>query len=76
MIHWLKRLFTDKDGDADEMALLTVCAVLSYISLEIYSVIYVKDFRFEPQGFGTGLGVLIGAATAAIGFKSGQEKNP
>jgi hypothetical protein len=24
MIHWLKRLFTDKDGDADEMAVLVV----------------------------------------------------
>jgi hypothetical protein len=76
MIHWLKRLFTDKDGDADEMALLTVCAVFVYLGLETYSVLYVKEFRFDPQSFGIGLAALIGAAAAGIGYKSSKEANP
>jgi hypothetical protein len=76
MIHWLKRLFTDKDGDADEMAVLVVAAVAVMLFCELYSVLYVKDFKFNPQEFGIGVGGLIGIAAGAIGYKSSKEANP
>lgn len=76
MIDWTKKLLTDKDGDADEMALLTTLSVIAYIGLEIYSVGWVKEFRFDPQAFGIGLGALIGAAAAAMGYKSSKEITP
>lgn len=68
----LGQLFCDKDGYADEMAFLSVAGVAVFLGLEIYSVLH--GAVFDPQAFGIGLGSVIGAAAAGIGFKSRMER--
>lgn len=73
MKDWLKQLLQDEDGEADEMALLSILGVLTFLGCEIYSVVAVEGFRFDPQTFGVGLGAALGAAAAGMGWKSKQE---
>ncbi len=61
---------TDSDGrHADEMALLAVLGVLTFLGLAVYAVVW-KGQVFDPQGFGAGLGLAIGAAAAGMGLKA------
>lgn len=73
MREWLKQLLQDEDGEADEMALLSIAGVLTFLGCEIYSVVAVAGFVFDPQAFGVGLGTALGAAAAGMGWKSKQE---
>lgn len=73
-MNWFKQLFHDNAGNADEMATLAIIGFLSFVFCELYSVIYVHDFKFDPQAFGIGLGAALGAAAAGMGIKAGQEK--
>jgi hypothetical protein len=72
-MNWIKQLFQDEDGDSDEMALLTVCGFFTFLGLEIYSVVFVPGFKFDPNSFGIGMGAALGAASAGMGWKSNQE---
>ena len=49
---WLKQLFQDEDGEADEMALLAIVGFAAFVFCEVYSVLFVEDFKFDPQTFG------------------------
>lgn len=70
---FIKQLFTDAAGQADEMATLSVIAVLSYLGTGSWSVL-VNHQAFDAQAWGMGLGALIGAAAAGMGYKAGKEK--
>lgn len=72
-MNWIKQLFQDEDGEADEMALLAICGFFTFLGLEIYSVVFVPDFKFDPNSFGVGMGAALGAAAAGMGWKSHQE---
>lgn len=69
MRRFLKELLTDAQGRADEMALLTILGLVSFIGLEIFAVV-VRHQRFDAGGYGMGLGSAIGAATIGMGLKS------
>ncbi|MGC8530467.1 MAG: hypothetical protein ACP5M1_00380 [Acidiphilium sp.] len=65
----LRGLLTDAQGRIDEMALLTILGLLSFIGLEIFAVV-VRHQHFDAEGYGMGLGSAIGAATLGMGLKS------
>lgn len=66
----LAELLTDSDGrHADEMALLAIIGVLTFLGLSVYAVV-VKGQAFDAQGFGTGLGLALAAACAGMGLKA------
>lgn len=71
---FLRQLFVGTDGAADEMAVLSVLGVLTFLGLSIYDAVH--NHRFDPQAFGIGLGSAIGAAALGMGFKSRAEGNP
>ncbi len=65
--------FLGPDGGADEMAALMVLAVLVFLGLEVYSVV-AKGSPFDPQAFGTGLGLAVGAGASGMGLKARLER--
>ena len=69
---FFKQLFQGKNGTADEMAVLSVLGVLTFLGLAAFSVIW-KGQTFDPQAFGIGLGAAIGAASMGMGLKARQE---
>jgi len=71
---FLSQLFSDKTGQADEMAALSILGVAVYLGLAIYAVVQ-KGQAFDPQAFGIGLGAVIGAAATGMGFKARSERN-
>ena len=70
---WLKQLFQDEDGEADEMAFLAIIGFAAFVFCEVYSVLFVEDFKFDPQTFGIGFGAALGAAAAGMGYKRAKE---
>lgn len=75
MIEWLKKLFNDKDGDADEMATCVILLTVAFIGHSAYAVV-ANHQPFDLQAFGIGGGALIGAAATGMGIKSKQENKP
>lgn len=71
---FLKQLFQGKDGTADEMAVLCVLGVLTFLGLAVYAVVW-KSQPFDPQAFGIGLGATIGAAATGMGLKARSERD-
>lgn len=71
---FFRQLFTSKDDKADEMAVLTVLGVLTFIGLAVVEVV-VKGHAFDPQAYGIGLAATLGAAGVGMGFKNSQEKS-
>lgn len=69
---FLRQLFQGKNGTADEMAVLAVLGVLTYLGLSIFAVVC-NHQSFDAQAFGIGLGAAIGAAAVGMGFKAKQE---
>ncbi len=69
---FLKQLFTDSSGQADEMALLAIIGFFVFLGLEICTVYQGKPF--DPQAFGIGYGACLGAAAAGMGWKAKLEK--
>lgn len=68
-MNWAKSLIADPENrHSDEMALLSILGVLTYIGLAVYAVV-VKGQAFDWQGYGMGLGAAIGAAAAGMGLK-------
>ncbi len=72
IIRFIRQMFEDQNGRADEMATLTIIGVLVYFFLETYAVIHHPD-KFDAQAFGVGLGAAISAAAVGIGAKSKME---
>ncbi|MCF3945322.1 hypothetical protein AiwAL_04605 [Acidiphilium sp. AL] len=66
---FLLSLVSDSKGRSDEMAMLSILGVLTFIGLEAFSVI-LRHQPFEPDRFGMGLGSAIGAAAIGMGLKS------
>lgn len=69
---FLKQLFTDQNGQADEMATLAIIGFFVFLSLEVWTVYQGKSF--DPQAFGIGYGACLGAAAAGMGWKAKLEK--
>lgn len=67
MKKFLFELVSDAQGRSDEMALLSICGVVSYIGLEIFSVV-VRHQPFQPEGFGMGLSSAIAAGAFGLGL--------
>ena len=66
---FLLSLVTDSRGRSDEMAILSILGVVTFIGLEVFSVV-VGHHVFEPDRFGIGLGSAIAAASIGMGLKS------
>ena len=60
---------SDVQGRSDEMALLAILGVLTFLSLQIF-VVVARHQNFEPESFGVGFGAAIGAAATGMGLKS------
>lgn len=70
---WWKNLIADPNSrHSDEMAVLCILGVLTFLFLSVYAVVY-RGQTFDPQGFGIGLGAAIGTAAAGMGLKSKME---
>jgi len=69
---FFRQLFIGANGNADEMAVLCVLGLLTFLALSIWTVV-VQDKPFDPQAFGIGLGAAIGAAALGMGLKAKAE---
>lgn len=69
MKRFINELLTDAGGRSDELALLAILGVLTFIGLEIFAVI-VRHQPFAPEQFGVGLGSALAAASVGMGFKT------
>jgi len=76
MKEWIKDLFTDANGDADEIVLYSFIAVVSYHAMGIVSLIMTPTHTFDLQAFAVGDAALITAVFAGRGMKSKLERNP
>lgn len=65
----ISELLTDSEGRSDELALLAILGVLTFIGLEIFAVI-VRQQEFRPEQFGLGLGSALAAASVGMGIKT------
>ncbi|MGC9269012.1 hypothetical protein [Acidiphilium sp.] len=69
----MKRFFfelvSDANGRSDEMAVLSIIGVLTFIGLELFTVL-VRHQQFEPERFGMGLGSAIAAGAIGMGLSS------
>ncbi len=65
----LFEMISDANGRADELALLSIVGVLSFIGLELFSVL-IRHQSFEPEQFGMGLGSAIAAGAIGMGLSS------
>lgn len=68
MRRFLFELVSDAEGRSDELALLSICGVLTYIGLELFAVV-VRHQLFHPEGFGMGLGSAIAAGAFGMGVR-------
>lgn len=71
---WLAALLTDANNRADEMAVLTILGVLTFLGLSIYSVV-VRGQTFDPSSYGTGLASALGAASIGMGLKARWDRD-
>lgn len=69
MKRFLFDLVSDPTGRSDVMAFLSIIGVLSFIGLELFAVL-VRHQRFDPEGFGMGLGSAIAAGAIGMGLTS------
>lgn len=60
---------SDEQGRSDEMAVLAILGVLTFLALQVFAVV-VRRQHFEPEAFGVGFGAAIGAAATGMGLKS------
>jgi len=68
----LKDCFTGIDGESWDLGrILWFKAVIVFLALSCYTVY--KCQPFDPAAFGTGLGLVLAAGGAALGFKAGTE---
>lgn len=68
MKRFLCELVSDPQGRSDELALLSICGVMSFIGLELFAVV-VRHQMFQPEGFGIGLGSAIAAGAFGMGLR-------
>ena len=68
MKKWLADLFGDESSRADEMALLTVLSVLSFLALSFVAYVVHRQ-TWAPVDFGVGLGSVLGTAAVGMGIK-------
>jgi hypothetical protein len=65
---WFAQLFGDENSRADEMAVLAVLSVLTFLCLTVY-VVVIRHQPFDWRSYGEGLGSVIFAAAAGMGLK-------
>lgn len=75
MIKIVRDCFTGKDNETYD-----IVRIVYFISCIVYFVLsFIETFHghdFEPVQFGTGLGLITGAAGAALGLKHKAEPEP
>jgi hypothetical protein len=72
VIEFIRELFTDAAGRADEMATMCIVSALTYQGTLIYAVVW-NHQAFDAQATGIGIGALIGGIAAGMGYKSKME---
>lgn len=70
---WLRDLFTDANGDADETVVYAISGISVFLWLQIYDVV-VLQHAFSAQGFGVGFGAITAGIFAGYGLKSKLER--
>ena len=73
-MNFIKQLFHDQNGQADEMATLAIAGFIVFLVCEVVSVLH--SGKFDPQAFGIGYGACMGAAAAGMGIKAKLEQPP
>jgi len=68
MSKWFSDLLGDEHGRVDEMVLLSIFSVLTFIGLAIYAVVLHHQV-WEPVPYGQGLGYVLSAAMVGMGLK-------
>ena len=72
----ITHLFTGADNATFDIGrILWAISVVVFLALAVYAVIW-KGQPWAPQDYGTGLGLVLAAGGAAIGFKSSAEPKP
>jgi hypothetical protein len=71
---FVSALLSDDQGRLDEQAIISIAGAAVFLALEIYSVV-VRGQTFDPFGFGTGIGALLGAASAGFGLRARLSSN-
>ena len=75
-MNFLKNLFTGGDNSTFDIGrVLWALACLVFMVLAVYAVMW-KGQPWAPQDYGTGLGLVLAAGGAAIGFKAHTEPKP
>jgi hypothetical protein len=67
MKKFLCELVSDSNGRSDELAVLSILGVVSFIGLEVFTVL-VRHQQFDPERFGMGLGSAIAAGAIGMGL--------
>ncbi|MDD2877995.1 MAG: hypothetical protein PHT60_13650 [Acidiphilium sp.] len=62
-------LVSDANGRSDEMAVLSIIGVITFIGLELFTVL-VRHQLFDPEHFGMGLGSTIAAGALGMGLST------
>ena len=69
----LIHLFTGQDNTTFDIGrVLWALSVVVFLVLAIFAVVY-KGQSWNPQDYGTGLGLVLAAGGAALGFKASAE---
>jgi hypothetical protein len=71
---FVNALLSDDQGRPDEQAMISIAGAAVFLGLEIYSVV-ARGQNFDPFGFGTGIGALLGAASAGFGLRTRLSAN-
>ncbi len=61
---WIKRLLADVDGHPDEARFALLLGCLTYIGFTAWNMYL--DRPFDPIGYATGYGLVVGAFGAAL----------
>lgn len=73
MIPFLKDMITGSNNETFDIGrVLWALAVLTFLALAIYAVVG-RGQPWDAQSYGTGLGLVLAAGGAALGFKAHTE---
>jgi hypothetical protein len=69
MKKFLAALLSDRHGNPDEQALISLVAASVFFGLEIFAVV-ARGQNFDPLVFGAAVGTLMGATSAGFGLRA------
>ena len=76
MRKFLTDLFTEKDGISWSLARVSwALSLIIFLYLAVWDVVF-RGSHFDMQSFGIGMGAVVVAGGAAIGFQARTEADP